>query len=284
MFGDAGRRPLRREVMRYGRLKKSDLDAVATITGAAFSFPAAEAETWLSNAGTDQLRVVREGGRVVGSLLLIPMGQYFGGKSVPMVGIAGVGVGIADRGRGVARALMAGTVQELAERGVALSTLYASTQTLYRSVGYERAGKLMLVRAATSVFSAPRTKLIARTLGETTSPPRWRSTARSRLHFTGTSSAAHTCGSASELHEESLLSASDSSRLPLGERAMAGSKRTSISSRLLQRAGICLTMSCRSETQSREPVKATTRSSDSSESNARSVATPSFALAQARRY
>lgn len=151
--------------MRYGPMKKSEMPALSSILGASFAFPAPEAEPWLAMAGFDNVRVVREGARPVGCLVLIPMGQFFGGRSVPMTGIAGVGVGIADRGRGVARSMMESTVLEIAARGIALSTLYPATQTLYRTAGYERAGKLVDVEAPTHLFTAPRTSLEARELG-----------------------------------------------------------------------------------------------------------------------
>lgn len=90
--------------------------------------------------GLDQVRVVRDEGRVVGGLWRIPMAQTFGGRAVPTVGIGAVGVATAHRGRGAAGALMAGTVRELAADGVALSTLFPATVPLYRSAGYELAG------------------------------------------------------------------------------------------------------------------------------------------------
>jgi len=67
-------------------------------------------------------------------------GQHFGGKSVSMLGIAGVGVAPEARGRGSARWMMSLAMQEAQADGFALSTLFASTQGLYRQVGYEQAG------------------------------------------------------------------------------------------------------------------------------------------------
>src|SRR4051812_31444593 len=128
--------------MRYEPMRRDDLDELGAILGGSFAFPALETEPWLAGAGFENVRVVRDRKRALGCLLLIPMGQFFGGRSLPMVGIAGVGVGLSDRGRGVARFLMAEALREIAARGFALSTLYPATQTLYRAVGYERAGML----------------------------------------------------------------------------------------------------------------------------------------------
>ncbi|HLO39451.1 MAG TPA: GNAT family N-acetyltransferase [Phycisphaerales bacterium] len=103
---------------------------------------AAEAEgatKWMDAAGHENFRVVRDDGRIVSSLLRIPMGQYFGGKSVSLMGIAGVAVPPENRGRGYARAMMRLGMEEAQREGFALGGLYASTQTLYRQIGFEQA-------------------------------------------------------------------------------------------------------------------------------------------------
>jgi predicted acetyltransferase len=99
-------------------------------------------EDWLRDRQDrkDDLRVVRTDGRVAGGLTLIPMGQWFGGRSIPMVGIGGVGVDPQERASGLASALMRSVVEELHASGYGLSTLYPATQPVYRRVGYELAG------------------------------------------------------------------------------------------------------------------------------------------------
>jgi predicted acetyltransferase len=103
----------------------------------AFAFPHEDADPWLDSAGADQLRGLREDGELKGGLMHVPMGLYIGGRSVPMVGIAGVAIRLDARRRGLAAKLMRATLQELHQQGVALSTLYASTYALYQSVGYD---------------------------------------------------------------------------------------------------------------------------------------------------
>jgi predicted acetyltransferase len=100
------------------------------------------------------LRVVRCDGRVVGGLKLIPMGQWFGGRSVPMTGIAAVGIDPAFRGRGAGSALMRETMRELAAQGVALSTLYPATVPIYRGAGFELAGSRFKARLPLAGLSA----------------------------------------------------------------------------------------------------------------------------------
>lgn len=95
---------------------------------------------WLARAGAANLRVVRDGRAVVGGLILIPMGQWFGGRSVPMTGVAAVAVLPEHRGRRAATELMRAAVREMRDAGTPLSALYPATQPLYRAVGYERAG------------------------------------------------------------------------------------------------------------------------------------------------
>jgi predicted acetyltransferase len=105
-----------------------------------FGFPAADAEPWLRSAGVENLRVARDEDQPSACLVLIPMGQFFGGRSVPMVGVAGVATAADRRGTGAAAALMRATIEELAGLGTPISVLYPATRSLYRSVGYEPAG------------------------------------------------------------------------------------------------------------------------------------------------
>ncbi len=99
-------------------------------------------EKWIRPSGLDNFRGVREGerGALSACLLRIEMGQFFGGQSVPMLGIAAVAVSPESRGHGTARWMMGEAVREARENGFALSALYASTQGLYRQVGFEQAG------------------------------------------------------------------------------------------------------------------------------------------------
>lgn len=150
--------------MRFTSLVRSDLPVVSEMLSAAFAFPAKDAPTWLKTAKHENVRVVREGRRPIACLVLVPMGHFFGGRSVPTLGIAGVAVALDARGRGAARWMMDQTILEAAKRRFPLSTLYPATQTLYRRSGYERAGKLCEVNAPTALFTAPRTDLVCRAL------------------------------------------------------------------------------------------------------------------------
>jgi predicted acetyltransferase len=125
----------------YGPVRDdAELSVYGSIAGDCFGIEEADVGPWLERVGRPNVRVLRDRGTIVAGLALVPMGQWFGGRSVPMTGIAAVGVPPAERGRGRAAALMRAVVAELAEAGVPLSALYPSTTALYRQSGYEVAG------------------------------------------------------------------------------------------------------------------------------------------------
>ncbi len=117
----------------------ADLEAQAYNEALAFNTPYDSCVAWL-HATRDHVRVVRSGGKVVGGLVQYQMGQFLGGRSVRNIGIAGVAVDPIARGQGAAKALMGATLNELHREGVAVSTLYPTTFTLYGRAGYAAAG------------------------------------------------------------------------------------------------------------------------------------------------
>jgi predicted acetyltransferase len=142
------------DALTYGVMdRERETDAVARLISLAFATTIDGAKEWMTKAGPEHFRVGREGDAPVACLLRIPMGQYFGGRSVPMVGIAGVAVAPEARGRGVAKSLMSHCMREIAAEGTALSCLYASTQSLYRLVGFEQAGHRFQTRLPWSVIA-----------------------------------------------------------------------------------------------------------------------------------
>ncbi|MBL9031896.1 MAG: GNAT family N-acetyltransferase [Phycisphaerae bacterium] len=139
----------------FGPVEEADLSAVARITAHAFAGTPEGSLEWLKLAGTANLRGLRDAGEVQASLVRVPMGVYLGGRSVPMIGIAGVGVAPESRGRGLAGRLMAETIAEIGREGVALSGLYPATQPLYRRVGYEQAGHRFEIRLPLAAIDVP---------------------------------------------------------------------------------------------------------------------------------
>jgi predicted acetyltransferase len=118
-----------------------DLDACASIISQAFASPTEGAKEWVvSKCGWQNMRIIRDGQAPLATLLRIPMAQFFGGVPIPMVGVAGVGVLPAHRGRGVGKILMIEALREMRREGTPISSLYPATVPFYQHTGYERAG------------------------------------------------------------------------------------------------------------------------------------------------
>jgi predicted acetyltransferase len=79
-------------------------------------------------------------GRLAGLVTVHDLAQYFGGRRVPMGGIASVATSVEFRGRGIAPALMGHTVGTMREAGQVISTLHPATAGFYRRLGWELAG------------------------------------------------------------------------------------------------------------------------------------------------
>ncbi len=126
----------------YGTLRdEAERTAYADLIAQCFGMSVDEGRKWRARTEPERLRGWRDArGRLLGGLNLLQLGQWYGGRCVPMGGISAVGVLPEARGRGVARALMDAAVRELAAAGTPLSTLYPATTALYRQSGYELAG------------------------------------------------------------------------------------------------------------------------------------------------
>lgn len=81
-----------------------------------------------------------DGDRMVGHLGVWELGQWYGGRRVPMGGVAGVAIAPDARGRGVGSALLRRSLADMRARGEALATLYPATHAPYRRLGWEIAG------------------------------------------------------------------------------------------------------------------------------------------------
>jgi predicted acetyltransferase len=118
----------------------ADLERFAELACDAFNFPTELFRANVDVTGREHLRGVFDGKRLVGGLVLLPMGQFFGGRSVNMTGVAAVATAPEVRARGAASLLLRDALHELREQEVALSALYPATVSLYRRAGYEIAG------------------------------------------------------------------------------------------------------------------------------------------------
>lgn len=105
-----------------------------------FHVPVVQGKSAAEQVGLENLWLVRDQDQVIGGLKLYRMAQWLGGRRVPMAGVAAVAIAPEYRGVGLAYQLMQQVLERLQTEGIALSTLYAATQRLYRKVGYEPAG------------------------------------------------------------------------------------------------------------------------------------------------
>ncbi|MCI0363391.1 MAG: GNAT family N-acetyltransferase [Phycisphaerales bacterium] len=117
-----------------------ELSALLDILAPTFNFSREHGERYSQIVGKKNYRVIRDGSKIAGGCALLPMGQFFGGQSVPMMGVAAVAIAPEHRGQSAASILMKSLLVEIHQRGFPLSALYPATLPLYRRVGYEQAG------------------------------------------------------------------------------------------------------------------------------------------------
>ncbi len=106
----------------------------------AFDVPDEGARRWVERGGLEHWKVARREEEALSCLLAVPTGHYFGGRVVPSRAVCAVATAPEARGEGIAGRLLTATLQDLAREGVAVASLFPSTRTLYRSVGFEPAG------------------------------------------------------------------------------------------------------------------------------------------------
>jgi len=129
------------ESFTFGTLSNAtEAERLSTILAQCFVSQPALSSRYVDRVGTENFVVARQGSEIAGGLATLEMGQWFGGRCVPMTGIAAVAVAPEYRGRDVAIELVRYTLEQLFDRGVALSTLYPAAQKLYRLAGYEQGG------------------------------------------------------------------------------------------------------------------------------------------------
>jgi predicted acetyltransferase len=117
---------------------EQELRRFAEVDAESFSGVASNNMGWLLAAAPHApLRLAHMDGEIVGGYMLLPGGQFFGGKSVPAHGVTAVAVHPAWRRRGVAGALMRDCIRLARENGAALAPLHAATVRLYRRWGWE---------------------------------------------------------------------------------------------------------------------------------------------------
>ncbi|MDT7724341.1 MAG: hypothetical protein QOI21_917 [Actinomycetota bacterium] len=117
-----------------------DLDEAWRLRATAFGGSRERPANWLSGSSADRQFVAEENDRLSGFLRVRSYGQFFGGKVVPMGGIASVAVDPYARGKGVASGLLDAALAAMRTDGRPVSALFTGVPRLYRGRGWERAG------------------------------------------------------------------------------------------------------------------------------------------------
>lgn len=126
-------------------LTLEDHDAALDVRLRSFGALPGDARTWWdglferTTAARRALGVVA-GDQLVAMTRIHEYRQLWGGRALPMAGIAGVVVAPEWRGRGVARLLMVATLARAVELGDVLSVLFPAVAAPYRRLGWEMAG------------------------------------------------------------------------------------------------------------------------------------------------
>jgi predicted acetyltransferase len=128
-------------------LEAAELEAAWELDREAFRTPLERREVFLRHDPAEVLGAF-VGARLVGIAGVWRMGQYFGGRCVPMGGVHAVAVAPDRRGRGLGKRMLAALLAAMREQGLALSTLFPATSRPYRAVGFERAGAMCWRRIA----------------------------------------------------------------------------------------------------------------------------------------
>lgn len=121
---------------------------------------------WLALVGPDNCRVLRDpSGTPVSSLGLVEMGQWYGRRRVPAVGVVAVATAGTARGQGHSRELLRRALVEARAAQVPLALLYPASYTLYRKSGFEVAGTAFVHRVAARDIDLRDRRLPVRPLG-----------------------------------------------------------------------------------------------------------------------
>lgn len=123
------------------RLDDRHQDAVWALSRLAFGGDPA-APTPPADPGVVTYGIEDGTGGLLASASIRSFSQWWGGRTVPMGGVAGVAVHPDGRGRGMARRLMRSLLPQMLEAGQAVSVLFPTAVGLYRPLGWEVVGSL----------------------------------------------------------------------------------------------------------------------------------------------
>lgn len=132
---------------RYGKPEgAAELRQYALLVAHTFGGDAEAMQNWVRGMGADAVRLLRGRENIDAGLTVFDMGQYFGGRAVPIWGVAGVVIPHHARGQGRAREILTANLAEQFKSGPPLATLYPASVAVYRKLGYEQSGARITAR------------------------------------------------------------------------------------------------------------------------------------------
>lgn len=139
-----------------GTASPQDLSPLSRLLGRCYFTDATPLEATLSGqVGVENIRVLRSPAGLLGGLVLLPCGQFFGGREVPAAGLGWVAVAPEARGQGASTRLLRDVLSELRGRQLALATLFPSSVRVYEKVGFGRAGLRLRYRVPMELMPSP---------------------------------------------------------------------------------------------------------------------------------
>lgn len=123
--------------------RPEDRDDTEALEGAAFSADPPRRGPQVADTSEVLRRVAQDptDGRLLATATARLSGQWWGGRRVPAIALAGVAVDLTARGRGVGRALLTDTFDAARAAGASLVALIPSTHGFYRKAGCGIAGR-----------------------------------------------------------------------------------------------------------------------------------------------
>jgi predicted acetyltransferase len=138
-------------------LRDGDLDQFWELEREAFHVAPADRERWQRGeraTGLDRTEGVFVDGRLAATCGVLGMGQWFGGRVVPMGGVRAVATRVEQRGRGFATRVVRASLAAMRERGEVISALYPQVMRPYRGLGWEVAGSLLFRQVSPRALAA----------------------------------------------------------------------------------------------------------------------------------
>ncbi len=129
--------------MEVRTLRKSDAEQAWELDSDAFHVPRERKQSFLRWFEPGRAMGIFADRRLVAMTGAHGFGQFFGGRSVPMGGLASVAVAPDQRGKGHAQRVIRAVLDAMRERGEVISSLFPAMTRLYRGLGWEVAGNFL---------------------------------------------------------------------------------------------------------------------------------------------